>query len=80
METGIRKLTEFLQVSRVVSTSKLSDFKGFALSDHATVFFFFSNQILVLTLFSCLYDLEGKFYLRTFFYLVTIDLGPERLY
>ena len=46
METEVRKLTKFFHVTQVVSTGKLPDFKGFALSNHRVVFFCKSNSSL----------------------------------
>lgn len=38
IETEVRKLTKFLQVTQVINTSKFFYFKGFALSNQ-TIFF-----------------------------------------
>lgn len=64
METEVRKLTKFLQVTQVVSTGKRSDFKDFLFL--TTLFCIFCTSDSSLNCISnYLYDLEEKFHLWT---------------
>lgn len=80
IETEVRKLTKFLQVTQVINTSKFFYFKGFALSNQ-TIFFFLQVRFQSLFLKSCttLKKISPVDF-SVFIYLVIVDLGPQKLY